>query len=96
MQTPSSARNCPPCNSGRSTQQEARRVTQPALAVIGAKSKELDPIWDERQALLLAWLPNVEPFVLADATHLLQVQNPRGMAEGLVAFFTRHALSASH
>jgi pimeloyl-ACP methyl ester carboxylesterase len=63
--------------------------------VTGAKSKELDPIWGERQELLLSWLPNVEPFVLPDAGHLLQVQNPRGMAEGLAAFFARHPLSAS-
>jgi hypothetical protein len=39
-----------------------------------------------RQEWLLAWLPNVEAFVLPDATHLLQVQNPRGMAEGLALF----------
>ena len=77
------------------TREDARRITQPVLAVIGAKSQALDPIWGERQALLLSWLPNVEPFVLADATHLLQVQNPRGMAEGLAAFFARHPLSAS-
>jgi pimeloyl-ACP methyl ester carboxylesterase len=77
------------------TQQDARRITQPVLAVVGAKSQELDPIWGERQALLLAWLPNVEPFVLPDATHLLQVQNSRGMAEGLAAFFARHALPPS-
>jgi len=72
-----------------------RRITQPVLAVTGAKSQEVDHIWEERQALLLAWLPNVEPFVLSDAAHLLQVQNPRGMAEGLAAFFARHPLSAS-
>jgi pimeloyl-ACP methyl ester carboxylesterase len=77
------------------TREEARRITQPVLAVIGAKSQELDPIWGERQELLLAWLPNAEPFVLSDATHLLQVQNPRGMAEGLATFFARHPLSAS-
>jgi len=75
--------------------EDARRITQPVLAVTGAKSQELDRIWEERQALLLAWLPNVEPFVLPDATHLLQVQHPRGMAEGLAAFFARHPLSAS-
>ena len=74
------------------TPEEARRITQPVLAVIGAKSKELSPIWNERQELLLAWLPNVEPFVLPDATHLLEVENPRGMAEGLAAFFARHPL----
>jgi len=77
------------------TREDARRITQPVLAVIGAKSPELDRIWVERQELLLSWLPNVTPFVLPDATHLLQVQNPRGMAEGLAAFFARHLLSAS-
>jgi pimeloyl-ACP methyl ester carboxylesterase len=76
------------------TRQDARRIAQPVLAVIGAKSQELDPIWEERQELLLSWLPNVEPFVLAAATHLLQVQNPRGMAEGLATFFARHPISA--
>jgi pimeloyl-ACP methyl ester carboxylesterase len=77
------------------TREDARRIAQPVLAVIGAKSQELDRIWVERQELLLSWLPNVEPFVLPDATHLLQVQNPRGMAEGLAAFFARHPISAS-
>jgi pimeloyl-ACP methyl ester carboxylesterase len=77
------------------TREDARRIAQPVLAVIGAKSQELRPFWGEIQALLLAWLPNVEPFVLPDATHLLQVQNPRGMAEGLAAFFARHPLVAS-
>jgi pimeloyl-ACP methyl ester carboxylesterase len=77
------------------TREDARRIAQPVLAVIGAKSQELDPIWRERQEVLLSWLPNVEPFVLPAATHLLQVQNPRGMAEGLAAFFARHPLSAS-
>jgi pimeloyl-ACP methyl ester carboxylesterase len=77
------------------TREDARRITQPVLAVIGAKSQELDRIWVERQELLLSWLPNVTPFVLPNATHLLQVQNPRGMAEGLAAFFARHLLSAS-
>jgi pimeloyl-ACP methyl ester carboxylesterase len=69
---------------------------QPALAVIGAKSIDLDPIWLERQELLLAWLQNVEPFVLPDAGHLLQVENPGGMAAGLAAFLGRHALRAPH
>jgi pimeloyl-ACP methyl ester carboxylesterase len=74
------------------TQDDARRVTQPVLAVLGARSR---PIFRERRELLLAWLPNVEPLVLADATHLLHVQNPRGMAEGLARFFARHRLTAS-
>jgi hypothetical protein len=49
----------------------------------------------ERRELLLSWLPNVEPFDLPDATHLLHVQNPRGMAESLANFYARHPLSAA-
>ena len=74
--------------------EDASRIAQPVLAVIGAKSKQMSPIWNERQELLLDWLPNVEPFVLPDATHLLQVDNPRGMAQALAAFFLRHPISA--
>jgi pimeloyl-ACP methyl ester carboxylesterase len=70
---------------------DARRITQPVLAVLGEKS---DSRFVERQKLLLEWLPNVEPFVLPGAGHLLHLQNPRGMAEGLAAFFARHPLAA--
>jgi pimeloyl-ACP methyl ester carboxylesterase len=74
--------------------EDAKRVGQPALAVVGALSLERNPIWGERQQLLLDWLPNVEPFVLPRATHLLEVENPRALAEGLAAFFARHSLAA--
>jgi 3-oxoadipate enol-lactonase len=76
-------------------EEEARRVIQPVLAVVGARSLESDPIWGERQQLLLDWLPNVEPFVVPDATHLLQVENPRAVAEGLAAFFARHPITVA-
>lgn len=66
---------------------DARRITQPVLAVVGEKSLEQSPIWNERQKLLLSWLPNVEGFVLPGATHLLHVQNRRRMAEALASFF---------
>jgi pimeloyl-ACP methyl ester carboxylesterase len=73
---------------------DARRVTQPALAVIGGRSKDVSPVWEERQALLLDWLPDVEPFVLDGATHMLHLQQPQAMAEGLAAFLARHPLEA--
>jgi 3-oxoadipate enol-lactonase len=75
-------------------QHDAQRITQPALAVIGGRSPEVSPVWEERQALLLAWLPNVEPFVLEGATHLLHLQQPQAMAEALAGFFARHPLEA--
>jgi pimeloyl-ACP methyl ester carboxylesterase len=72
--------------------EDARRITQPVLAVIGEKSKEQSPIWNARQEMLLTWLPNAEGFVLPGATHLLYLENPRGMAEALAEFFARHPL----
>ena len=72
--------------------EEAGRFTQPALSVVGARSREMFPIWSERHEMILAWLPRAEGYVLADATHLLHVQHPRTVAEALAAFFARHPL----
>lgn len=77
------------------TREDAGRVTQPALAALGAKTPEAAPVFVRRQQLLLDWLPQAEAFVLPEATHLLHLQNPRGMAEGLAAFFARHPLPES-
>jgi pimeloyl-ACP methyl ester carboxylesterase len=74
------------------TEADARRITQHVLAVVGEKSA---PTFPERRELLLSWLPNVETFELPGATHLLHVQNPRGMAEALASFFARQPLAAS-
>ena len=69
---------------------EAKRIERPVLAVLGARSNEVTPVFDQRHELLLSWLPDVEPFVLPDATHLLHLQNPTGMARRLATFFASH------
>jgi pimeloyl-ACP methyl ester carboxylesterase len=74
------------------TAQDASRITQPALAIIGANTA---PTFLERLQLLVSWLPNVQTFELPQATHLLHLQNPRGTAEALAAFYTKHPLQAS-
>lgn len=71
------------------TQEDARRITQPVLAVRGENTA---PTFPERLELLCSWLPDVEHFELAGATHLLHLQNPHGMAEGLASFYARHPL----
>jgi pimeloyl-ACP methyl ester carboxylesterase len=62
---------------------------------MGERSPAVSPVWEERQELLTTWLPHAEPFVLPDATHMLQVQNPRGMAEALAGFAARHPVAPS-
>jgi pimeloyl-ACP methyl ester carboxylesterase len=71
---------------------DAARVGQPALLVLGERSDEATPTFRQRNELLLAWLPDAEPYVVAGATHLLQVQNPADTAEGLARFFARHPI----
>ncbi len=71
------------------TEDDAHRIGQPALAVLGTASPT---IFAERQKLLLHWLPNAEPLDLPGLTHLLHAQDPAAVAGGLVGFFTRHAI----
>ena len=76
----------------RFTREDARRIGQPILAVLGAESATLWPGWPEVHARLQEWLPQAEPFVLPGAHHALEYMNPRGAAEALAAFFARHPI----
>ncbi len=69
--------------------EQAATITQPALTVLGSKSA---PIFAESHDLLTQWLPNAEPFVLEGAAHMLQMEQPGGMAAGLLAFLARHPM----
>jgi pimeloyl-ACP methyl ester carboxylesterase len=74
------------------TEEDARRIAQPVLAVVGEHSA---PTFPERRELLRSWLPEVELFDLPGATHMLHLENPQGMADGLASFFARHPIPAS-
>jgi pimeloyl-ACP methyl ester carboxylesterase len=77
----------------RFTREDARRITQPVLSVAGSDSV---PACRESHDVILAWLPQAEAFVLPNATHALQMMNPRGMAEALASFVARHPLPKKH
>ena len=72
---------------------EVRRISQPTLSVLGGESDALWSRFGETHRLLLEWLPHAEGFVLPGATHFMQIENPRGMAEALAAFWARHRLA---
>jgi len=82
----------PALNQWQFTEDLARRISQPVLSVVGANS---DPFFVEGHALLQAWLPQAEAFVLSGATHGLQYMNPTGMAEALAAFLARHPMPST-
>ena len=71
---------------------EARRITQPVLAVLGEAS---DSRFHERHQLILSWLLHAESFVLPGAGHLLHLENRSAFANGLADFLKRHAIEAA-
>jgi pimeloyl-ACP methyl ester carboxylesterase len=73
---------------------EARCIGQPTLSVLGGESDALWSRFGETHRLLLGWVPHAEGSVLPGTTHLMQVQDPRGIAEALAAFWARHRFPA--
>jgi pimeloyl-ACP methyl ester carboxylesterase len=70
---------------------QAARIDQPVLAVVGGESLTL---FNEGFDLLKDWFPGAEGYVLPGANHFLQVVNPGDMATALAAFLGRHPIAA--
>jgi pimeloyl-ACP methyl ester carboxylesterase len=70
--------------------EEAQRIRQPVLVVLGEQSVNLHPRFAETYRLLLEWLPDAEGFVLPAPTHFLQIENPQALAVALSNFCARH------
>jgi pimeloyl-ACP methyl ester carboxylesterase len=75
------------------TREDAQRITQPVLAVLGGESASIWPGWNEVQERLREWLPQTEPFLLAGANHALEERDPRGVANAMVPFLARHPMA---
>jgi 3-oxoadipate enol-lactonase len=67
----------------------AAEIRQPILFVLGSESASM---FQEAKALIHTWFPHAEDHVVPGATHLLQMQSPRDVAEGLSGFLSRHPL----
>jgi pimeloyl-ACP methyl ester carboxylesterase len=70
---------------------DAARVRAPLLNVVGAES---EPRFVEGCALVQSWFPEAERLVVPGAGHLLMVQQPTALAQGLTEFFSRHPVAA--
>src|SRR5262249_60354901 len=63
--------------------QTAQKISQPILYVLGSESLVG---FKEGRALVHAWFPRTQDCVVQGATHGLQMQEPRAVAEGVGAF----------
>ena len=59
------------------------------LNVLGAESVQR---FVEGSELVQSWFPQAERLLVPGAGHLLMVQNPTAVAEGLAGFFARHPI----
>jgi pimeloyl-ACP methyl ester carboxylesterase len=71
----------------RFTEEDARRIKQPVLLIRGTDS---GPANLEIQQILEEWLSQAESVVLPGVTHLLQIQDPGRVADGLASFVSKH------
>jgi pimeloyl-ACP methyl ester carboxylesterase len=69
---------------------DAERITAPVLNVSGAESVSR---FKEGSELVQSWFPQAERLSVPEAGHLMMVQNPRALAQGLNEFFSRHPIS---
>jgi pimeloyl-ACP methyl ester carboxylesterase len=81
--------DAPALNTWTFTSEEAARITQPVLNIVGADTK---PYFQEIHELMRTWLPHAENFVLPNTTHCMLQRNPQGAAERLVGFFSSHPI----
>jgi pimeloyl-ACP methyl ester carboxylesterase len=67
--------------------EQATSISQPVLSVLGAESGRL---FVEIGELLRSWFPQTDELTVEGAGHLLQMQCPEPVAEGLAEFLARH------
>lgn len=68
---------------------DAQRITQPVLNVRGAESLSR---FAEGGDVVQSWFPQAQRFTLPGAGHLLMVQNPTALAQGLNDYVARHPI----
>lgn len=71
--------------------EQAATISHPVLSVFG---NETEPLWVDIATLLRSWLPHVEECAITGAGHLLHIQRPRDVADGMAAFMARHPAAA--
>ena len=62
------------------------------LNVLGTESVQR---FVEGAALVQSWFPRAERLSVPDAGHLLMVQNPTAVAQGLHDFYAHHTIAAA-
>jgi pimeloyl-ACP methyl ester carboxylesterase len=71
--------------------EEATAISQPVLSVLGTETERL---FVEGRDLLHSWFPQIEDCTIEGVAHLLHLQRPEPVAQGVAEFFARHPITA--
>ena len=71
--------------------EQARRISVPVLAVLGGASPSVSHIWQQRHEFLMENLPEVEPYVLPGARHMMALEYPGALGRRLAEYFEQCA-----
>ena len=83
------AMEMPAMGEWRFTRDDAQRIQQPVLAMLGATSA---PVFHEIHKLVQVWMPKAQAVTVPKANHMLQTVEPCAVAEVLASFWATHPL----
>ncbi|HEX7797923.1 MAG TPA: alpha/beta hydrolase [Vicinamibacterales bacterium] len=69
---------------------EASSISQPVLSVLGTNTQ---PLWVDVAAALRTWIPHIEECSIDGAGHLLHLERPEPVAQGLADFLGRYRIA---
>jgi pimeloyl-ACP methyl ester carboxylesterase len=72
--------------------EQATAISQPVLSVLGTESERL---FVEGRDLLHSWFPQIEDCTIEGVGHLLHMQRPEPVAQGVAEFFARHPIAVN-
>jgi pimeloyl-ACP methyl ester carboxylesterase len=70
--------------------EQTAAISQSVLSVLGTETERL---FVDGHELLHSWFPQVEDCTIEGVAHLLHVQRPEPVAQGVAEFFARHPIS---
>jgi pimeloyl-ACP methyl ester carboxylesterase len=70
--------------------EQARAISQPVLSVRGSRT---DALWVEIAALLRTWFPQLQELVVEGVGHLLHIQQPAPVTQGVARFLGDHPMT---
>ena len=72
--------------------EQAAVIAQPMLSVLGTDTERL---FADGHALLHDWFPQIEDCMIEGVAHLLHIQRPEPVAQGVADFFAHHPMADS-